>query len=487
VLKLSWPLAAAFVIGAAALTVSPGVVTAELALCVAWALVGPRQAIQALAVSVLITYANPALVTFGTSSGALARLVLIAAALRVLPTMRQTDLSLLWPVWLFSLTAALVSWISSPALAISVMKIITFTLATTTILVAFGRLTPRRLEQLQTWISTLVLVVVGLSLLTLIRPSVAFHRTHTGLQGVLGHPQALAVVLAPAAAWLLSSLTLMKGRLGVWTLIVVGTVCIAMLMTEARTAAVAATAGLALAALRALRGTRRDIGTASFGRLMAFAAVGLVAIAIAGLTTDKVSEATSRYLFKRSGAEDISGAFYKSRGGGILSQWQNFLNAPLTGHGFGVYANGKFPAGVTEFAGIPISAPVEKGFVPTAVLEETGVFGGLAFLFVIVRLARVTWRGGDPRLLALFGACAAVNAGEAVILAPGGIGMFLWILIGLAIAASRIKPKTATATVTAPAFVGMPIAAGASAANPPAQSAGGPMDAGHAFAGSVGA
>jgi hypothetical protein len=323
--------------------------------------------------------------------------------------------------------------------SISIMKIITFVIAATTVLVAYRRVTLQRLEQLEVWLATLVLVVAVFSLLTLVRPSIAIYRTGTGLQGVLGHPQALAVLLAPLAAWLLSALTLIKGRLKPLLVLLIGALCVAMLMTEARTAAVAVAIGLALAALRALRTSRTQPFRASIGRLVAFAVVGVIGIGVASMTTDKLSAAATDFMMKRSGAKDVSQAFYKSRGGGIVSQWHNFLDAPLTGHGFGVYADGHFPAGVAMFQGIPISAPVEKGFVPTAVLEENGFFGGLLFLFAIVRLGQLAWRSGDPRRVALFGACVAVNLGEAVILAPGGIGMFVWILIGLATAPARAR------------------------------------------------
>lgn len=443
-LKFSWKLAGLVALGAALLPLSSALVAAELIACVIWAFRGPRQAIQALVVAVFITYANPALVAPSPIGGILARVVLLAAALRVIPLIRTTDLRVLWPVWLFSFIAGVLSWSWSVAPAISIMKVLTFFVAATTVLIAFNRLSPVSLNRLETWLSTLGLVVVGLSILTLAAPGIAFHRTGTGLQGVLGHPQALAVILAPFVAWMLSGLTMIKGRLKLWNIAAVLALCGVMLMTEARTAAVAATAGLGLATWRALFPSRSDIGKASLGRLLAFAAVGVLALGVVVMTTDKVSTAAESFLLKRSGARDMGDAFYQSRGGGILGQWHRFLEKPWTGYGFGVPPNGRFKAGVTMVAGIPISAPVEKGFAFTAVLEENGVLGGIAFFLMILTLGRLAWRSGDPRMMALFGACIFINVGEAVIFAPGGIGLFLWVLLGLTAASARRRRSVPT-------------------------------------------
>jgi hypothetical protein len=41
----------------------------------------------------------------------------------------------------------------------------------------------------------------------------------------------------------------------------------------------------------------------------------------------------------------------------------------------------------------------------------------------------------------MFVTCLSVNLGEAVILSPGGIGIVVWLLIGLAIAPARHAKK----------------------------------------------
>jgi hypothetical protein len=215
-----------------------------------------------------------------------------------------------------------------------------------------------------------------------------------------------------------------------------------MLLTLARTAAVACLLGVLIAfAARTFKG-RHQANQASGARILVVLVAGVFAIGAFGLATGKVGEAVNGFVLKRQNA-DVSKSFYDSRGWGIVSQWHNFLNRPFAGNGFGVYANGKFPAGVVEVYGIPLSAPVEKGFAPTAVLEETGVLGTLAFIWMFWVLAREAHRNIDLRLIATFWAALLVNLGEAVILSPGGIGLYVWLLISMS-AASGSTPTDDT-------------------------------------------
>jgi hypothetical protein len=163
-----------------------------------------------------------------------------------------------------------------------------------------------------------------------------------------------------------------------------------------------------------------------------------VIVLFSTIATDRFAEAVSAFVFKRSGAENVTDAFYRTRGVGIESHWANFLAHPWTGTGFGVYADGHFPSGVVRFWGLPISASVEKGFLPSAVLEETGILGGLAFTLMILQLCRHAWRNNDLRPITVFVACLAVNVGESLLLAPGGVGVHIWCWIALSIAVSRL-------------------------------------------------
>lgn len=442
-----------FATAAAVLVVSPPVATTVLlAALLPWSLVGSLAALQALALSAMLTYVNPGLVDSSGTAGLLIRLVLLAAALRVLPTLRLRHLKLLWPAWTFALIAGATSIAASPALDVSLMKVAIFVLATTTVLGATANLDAAQRERFGAWLLTLVVTVaLASALAAVLRPGVAF-AANGYLRGVLSHSQALATVLAPAVAALLAGTLLMRDRSRPVEPALLAALLPVMLMTHARTAALAALLGLLVAlAARAVR--RRDPRRhARLARpVLILAAAGLV-LGGAALATGKVGAAISAFVLKRGTEQTLGEAFEASRGGGALQQWRNFERRPLTGHGFGVYPDGAFPSGVVRVLGVPVSAPVEKGFLPTAVLEETGLAGGAALLLLVVALARRAWRASDLRCVAMFVAALAVNLGEAILTAPGGVGMLAWLMLAVGVAGAhpgRARPQGRPAPVAA--------------------------------------
>ncbi len=412
-----------------------------------WSLRGATECIHSLTLATLLSYLNPGIADTDVNSGILVRVALIVAALRVVPLFRSSVVRILWPVWAFSLVAAVLSIGSSSSVPISLMKVVTFATAVTTVLTAYYALTPGQVARLQAWFATVAAFLVLSSLLTLRDPGIAYLRNGTGLQGILSHPQSLGVLLAPLAAWLLAALMFVRGRIVV-AAVAAAIVAVTLYLTEARTGATAAIAGFVAAGITWMFSRRRAPLAAGSGRVVTAAILTAIALG-AALSTGHLQEFAVKFLYKRSSEQEVASAFLQSRGGGIVSQWANFLARPISGHGFGVYAEGPPANDVVEIAGIPISAPVEKGFAFTAVLEETGILGGLFFALMIGSLGRECWRHPDPRWVAAFTSCILVNIGESIILAPGGIGLLDWLLIGLAMVSGRAVGTGARVTASA--------------------------------------
>lgn len=444
---ISWPLALTVTLCVGALAAASAAATVILGACIVAALIGPKQTIQALTAATLIAYANPLIVKPGAAEGVLVRLVLIAAVLRIVPSIRAADLRLVWPVWLFAAVAGVTSWQSSPAVVISSMKVVTFALATTVVLVAYNHLRPAQLAGLQRWLVTVSLTVIGLSALTLLKPAIGLGGDG-GLQGLLNQPQALGIFMAPFAAWAIAGTLLMRRRATRLELVIALASVALIILSKARTAGFGAALGVMVVVAGRALGRRRP-GQAALGRAILIGALGCGVLAAIAVTTGGVSEVVTAYLYKGSSgaAQNLDQAFYASRGGGAIGQWDYFLQKPIFGNGFGVYPDGRFPAGVESFDGIPISAPVEKGFLPTAILEEGGAVGAALLALVIALLCRRAWRNADLRWRAMFVACLAINFGECVFMSPGGIGMFDWLLLSLAMFSYRAEavPRPAPA------------------------------------------
>jgi hypothetical protein len=412
-----------------------------------WAFRGRVATLQALELSVLVKYMNPGLVSYSSLSGVLLWLVILAAAIRVYTDATTAQWRRSAPAFVFVSIALLLSIAVSPAVEISVMKLMTFGLVVSTVLMATTGLNDAEAHSLQRWLLTLGLTVIALSALTLLRPGVAFLLNGTGLQGILNHPQSLGTFAAPYSALLLSQALLLRQGRSSARFVAIALCWTVMFMTEARTAAFAATFGVLAAGAARLWWGRKRRSETSPGAVLAAGAAALLVLAGAALAFDRVGTAVESFLLKRSGEQDVAAAFNVSRGVGAAAQWQNFLDSPLAGHGFGVYPDGSFPNGVTRVWGIPISAPVEKGFVPSAVLEETGVPGAIAFAVMIACLWGGAVRSRDPVRIAVFVAALGVNVGEAVILSPGGIGLHVWIILALASSPAGLRIPVAQAAV----------------------------------------
>ncbi|HEY4366953.1 MAG TPA: hypothetical protein VGN07_06925 [Steroidobacteraceae bacterium] len=423
----------------------------------AGAMVSPLQSYRCMSLAVILKYLNPELAVLGPNSAILFWVVLTAGSCRLLLLVRPANLAIVAPLWAFCLIAFMLSCVSSPVLPVSILKVITLMIVATAVICGFQAIPLSALNKLKVWMFALGTSVAVMSAMTIARPAVAYSLVKTSLQGILNHPQTLGTFLAPFAAWALCGMLTTRHRPKIIELAFLVSIWAVMLMTLARTAAIAAVTGVGVAFCFRFISGRRTADQAGIGKMLGLSAAALLVLIVSLITAAAVRTSVTSFILKRD-AQNLDQSFYSSRGGGIESQWNNFLQKPLTGHGFGVYADGSFPDGVVEFKGIPISAPVEKGFIPTAILEETGIIGASIFWLFIFKIGTNVFRSSDLRWIAVFSAAVMVNVGEAVLLSPGGIGLHIWIMIAFAAAAHRLnKPHSDQEVLeSSPALVAMP-------------------------------
>jgi hypothetical protein len=235
-------------------------------------------------------------------------------------------------------------------------------------------------------------------------------------------------MLAPVASWLFAGIFFSKDSKLVKPLLLALMLIVLMFRSEARTGIVAVVLSVATTFLVVFVKSNR-FKSFRMGRFLTLAILAVALVSIGLVSSTAFRGKLTGFVLKHH-AKNMEQAV-SSRSGGIASQWNFFKEKPLIGHGFGVYPLGDFPSEVVKVMGIPISAPVEKGFLPTAILEETGLTGALALLYFIASMGFRVSRNGDPRWLAVFFACIFVNMGEMVFFSLGGIGLYFWLWLGL--------------------------------------------------------
>lgn len=100
-----------------------------------------------------------------------------------------------------------------------------------------------------------------------------------------------------------------------------------------------------------------------------------------------------------------------------------------SGIGFGIVSNPDYMVIERDsFLNLPLSALVEKGVMPVAVVEELGVFGALVVFIWFAILLRRSARAGVSQFAVVI-TLLLVNLGESMLFSAGGMGMLLLILL----------------------------------------------------------
>ena len=138
------------------------------------------------------------------------------------------------------------------------------------------------------------------------------------------------------------------------------------------------------------------------------------------------------FIHKGQSTHAVESSFMESRASRIDEEWKDFEQFPAFGIGFGVSLDPAFRPVIDPTIGLPISAPVEKGFLPTAVLEETGLVGATAFTLLLLALFRRAFSNNELSYAWMFGTCVLTNLGEMMFFSAGGLGLYIWLLMGWA-------------------------------------------------------
>lgn len=407
-----------------------------------YGLLGRSQAIQALALSWLFTMLNPALAPDASLASIGRYLVIFAAAISIAwrSVSRSSGFSIK-RLSLFTLSLGVLmlahSLLFSAVVDVSVLKVVSWMVVVLTLLSAWQGLAVEErvalFNQLQWGLSWLML----LSLPLLAVPGIGYLRNGTGFQGLLSHPQAFGPTVALVGV--LVGGRLLGARKPAWRdMALLGMCLVLVVLSEARTAGVAMILGLLISALLsplfAGVSRRRMLPGLRSRRFQIVALMAVAGVIVAGpLLAGKLSS----YLFKRSDATNLIAAADASRGALVEKMFLNIQKNPLTGIGFGIASEPAYMEVERDpVLGLPLSALVEKGVMPVAVLEELGIFGGVAVLGWLLLVLRRGARAGVQQFAVLI-TLVLVNFGESMFFSVGGMGMLLLILLAGAVTSEQ--------------------------------------------------
>lgn len=255
--------------------------------------------------------------------------------------------------------------------------------------------------------------------------------------GITWHSQSLGPLIA-----IFSGLLIMDYTLGIqrksWLYRSLILLCpILIYMTSSRTAmgTYLVSCILSIYFIMKARGVSASLKSQIFSGVSVILLLGMVVVS----TVPSIRNVVFAFIFKTS-TEQIAGGDITAGGmEQILSSRQgladramyNFWKSPLIGNGFQVSDH---MAGVkVKKISMLLSAPIEKGFMPAAVLEEGGIFGGIIMIIFIISLyiklnGYQAFCGLLVMLLLLIS-----NLGEFYFFSMSGGGGLIWGLVFLGI------------------------------------------------------
>jgi hypothetical protein len=422
-------------------------ITADLSYLVLaiYALFGRVQVIQAFFLSWLFTMLSDGIAPVAALTTVGRYIVIFAATISIFLRSRLFKdrikinklLLLTFFLGIFLITHSLVI---SPFIDVSLLKAISWILVMSTSLLAWETLDRGSREKLEKQLFG-GLIAITLISLPLLATGEGYLRNNTGFQGIINHPQAFGPTIALLGAWLAGRF-FSEYQAPKWQMGMLGMCFILVVMSEARTAGLALIISVTLSLLvfTMLRGNVRS-------KLPGLTKIRMVVVAIVvGFTVlfagSFFSKTIGEYLSKRGEASSILEVAELSRGALVYEMIDNIKQNPLSGIGFGIASNpNSMIIEHDSILGLPLSAAIEKGVLPIAILEELGILGFLVIIAWLWTTTRVAIKGGFTEFSVLTTALLT-NFGESMFFSPGGMGLLLIILVAWAVTAPQSNHQT---------------------------------------------
>ncbi len=234
-----------------------------------------------------------------------------------------------------------------------------------------------------------------------------------GFNGALNHPQALGILMAVLALFMLNKIKISKGKNLIFYYVVFFLSLYLMIISRSRTAII----GFIIAIF--ISYTYKYI----IERSRALIVVLILLILVTYISS------SSLFFDKNDGAQNLIDAYIKSRSILILPMLENISNNIFFGIGFGVdssLSDSKVFYDPTFY--LPLSGSTEKGNIILQAFEELGFFGFLIIAGASIKIAKFIPKSYQIRgqiLIFIF----LSNLGEATLFGVNGLGLILLLII----------------------------------------------------------
>lgn len=428
---------AIFAIALALRLTSSSTASLSYLLVAAFALIGQKQALQALVYLWLLNMVNTGFAPPPSNASLLRYVVIGTVAISILPR-NGLKFSLLS---LATISLASIIIIHSAFIShvpdVSILKVVLWALVLVSSIQGWKRLPPLEQDNLfENYLSVLRFIMIAS--LPLVALPAGYFINGSGFQGILNQPQALGATMALLATLLIGKLFASENPS--WLLVVEILICLPMiLLTESRNAIfsllMAISTGLLFSVLfrmQYLPKTVPGLRTMKFWVPLLIILLGLFAYWVN-------VEAWLSYILSKSGrasGSNLMELIESSRGILYLPMLDNISRYPWSGIGFGIDSNFEHFVPIRDSVfGIPLAASVEKGILYLAVLEELGIFvGSIVFLWMSLGLLRALHNGFIQ--VVFLTAVMVLNIAEATFFSPGGLGLLPLAMFGWAVAKS---------------------------------------------------
>ncbi|MBO0933561.1 hypothetical protein [Fibrella aquatilis] len=336
----------------------------------------------------------------------------------------------------FCVVIIFLSILSSYNSYISIFKIIQFFCASFAVLNIFLIIRQKQAYWIN-WYYNFIIFLSLASLPTLFIPEIGYYRNNIGFQGITNQPQALALFLSPAIALLLGQI--LQKKISLSQLFFTLLVLVELFYTKGRIGIISLSSSFIILLFISHRHSKNI-----FVDLIK-KPVGYILLTIALFIAAYNQESVQQYIFKSSETSNtsINQAFFHSRGALLIKQKQNIDEHTLSGIGFGLPSWPEdLQINYDPVFNLPLSVPVEKGVFFVSIFEEIGIIGSFFFLLLLVALIKFCTSQSTPDVTWMVVTAIATNIGEATLFSFGGMGLYIWLVIGLGLAPNAPNPTT---------------------------------------------